>query len=157
METDSLLAEACGKGTRFSRISGADRRAAIDIEVQESIERSKKKSFDVNISPPIDRRQEFGRRAFGLFGTKKLYSEEKDEYGVYRDDQGYARDVDGHIINVSKEDIRKLIERALRDEHNYICLPEHASSFTQTKLVQEIYTKDEINEMFYGVCGAQEK
>ncbi|KAF3525895.1 hypothetical protein F2Q69_00047790 [Brassica cretica] len=90
------------------------------------------------------------------FKKKKLYSEEKDEYGVYRDDQGYARDVDGHIINVSKEDIRKLIERALRDEHNYICLPEHASSFTQTKLVQEIYTKDEINEMFYGVCGAQE-
>ena len=65
--------------------------------------------------------------------------------------------MDGHIINVSKEDIRKLIERALRDEHNYICLPEHASSFTQTKLVPEIYTKDEINEMFYGVCGAQEK
>ncbi|KAF3574164.1 hypothetical protein F2Q69_00058634 [Brassica cretica] len=30
-------------------------------------------------------------------------------------------------------------------------------SFIQTKLVQEIYTKDEINEMFYGVCGAQEK
>ncbi|KAF2578225.1 hypothetical protein F2Q68_00005066 [Brassica cretica] len=101
--------------------------------------------------------KEFDRRAFGLFGTRKLYSEEKDEYGVYRDDQGYARDVDGHIINVSKEDIRKLIERALRDEHNYICLPEHASSFPQTKLVPEIYTKDEINEMFYGVCGAQEK
>ncbi|KAF3545688.1 hypothetical protein DY000_02010125 [Brassica cretica] len=33
----------------------------------------------------------------------------------------------------------------------------HASSFTQTKLVPEIYTKNEINEMFYGVCGAQKK
>ena len=43
------------------------------------------------------------------------------------------------------------------DEHSYLCLPEHARSFTQTKLVPEIYTKDEINEMFYGVCGAQEK
>ncbi|KAF3544857.1 hypothetical protein DY000_02006567 [Brassica cretica] len=82
--------------------------------------------------------------------------EEKDEYGVYRDDQGCARDVDGNIINVSKEDIRKLMERALRDEHNYICLPEHVSSFTQTKLVPEIYTKDEINEMFYQFYGAQE-
>ncbi|KAF2579003.1 hypothetical protein F2Q68_00004518 [Brassica cretica] len=49
------------------------------------------------------------------------------------------------------------MERASRDEHNYICLPEHASSFTQTKLVPEIYTKDEINEMFYGICGEQEK
>ncbi|KAF2535317.1 hypothetical protein F2Q70_00004689 [Brassica cretica] len=103
------------------------------------------------------RRLEFGRRAFDPFGIRKYYWEEKDEYGVNRDDQGCARDVDGHIINVSKEDIRKLMERASRDEHSYICLPEHASSFTQTKLVPEIYTKDEINEMFYGVCGAQEK
>ncbi|KAF2543790.1 hypothetical protein F2Q70_00035648 [Brassica cretica] len=82
---------------------------------------------------------------------------EKDEYGVYRDDHGHARDVDGHIISVSKEDIRSLLERASRDEHNYICLPQHASSFTQTRLVPEIYTKDGINEMFYGVYGAQEK
>ena len=43
--------------------------------------------------------------------------------------------MDGHIVNVSKEDIRKLMERASKDEHNYISLPEHASSFTQTKLV----------------------
>ncbi|KAF2588394.1 hypothetical protein F2Q70_00038566 [Brassica cretica] len=87
----------------------------------------------------------------------KILLEEKDECGVYRDDQGYARDMNGHIISVSKDDIRKLMERASRDEHIYICLPEHASSFTQTKLVPEIYTKDEINEKFYGVCGAQEK
>ncbi|KAF3599932.1 hypothetical protein F2Q69_00035074 [Brassica cretica] len=87
----------------------------------------------------------------------RFHWEEKDEYGVYRDDHGHARDVDGHIISVSKEDIRSLLERASRDEHNYLCLPEHARSFTQTKLVPDIYTKDEINEMFYGVCGAQEK
>ncbi|KAF3595581.1 hypothetical protein DY000_02025128 [Brassica cretica] len=43
------------------------------------------------------------------------------------------------------------------DEHNYLCLPEHARSFTHTKLVSEFYTKNEVNEMFYGVCGAQEK
>ncbi|KAF3583788.1 hypothetical protein F2Q69_00030850 [Brassica cretica] len=48
------------------------------------------------------------------------------------------------------------MERASRDEPSYICLPEHASLFTQTKLVPDIYTEDEINEMFYGVCGAQE-
>ncbi|KAF3551468.1 hypothetical protein DY000_02006551 [Brassica cretica] len=106
---------------------------------------------------PAHQRPEFGRRAFDLFGTRKFYWEENDEYGVYRDDQGCARDVDGHIINVSKEDIRKLMERASRDEHSYICLPEHVSSFTQTKLVPEIYTKDEINEMFYRFYGAQER
>ena len=29
--------------------------------------------------------------------------------------------------------------------------------FSQTKLLPKIYTKDEINEMFYGVCGEHEK
>ncbi|KAF3580224.1 hypothetical protein DY000_02033100 [Brassica cretica] len=43
------------------------------------------------------------------------------------------------------------------DEHNYICLPEHTRPFIQTKLVPEIYTQDENNEMLYGICGAQEK
>ncbi|KAF2532788.1 hypothetical protein F2Q70_00029372 [Brassica cretica] len=130
VETDSLFAEAYGKGTSSSRISEADSRAVIDIEIHESIDRAKKKSFDVNFPPSIDRRPEFGRRAFDLFGTRKFYWEEKDE---------------------------KLLEKASRDEHSYICLPKHASSFTQTKLVPEIYTKDGINEMFYGICAEQEK
>ncbi|KAF2550048.1 hypothetical protein F2Q68_00034857 [Brassica cretica] len=84
---------------------------------------------------------------------RRFYWEEKDEYGIYRDDQGYARDLDGHTIRVHNRDL----EQASRDELSYICLPEHASSFTQTKLVPKIYTKDEINEMFYGVCGEHEK
>ncbi|KAG5393379.1 hypothetical protein IGI04_023342, partial [Brassica rapa subsp. trilocularis] len=46
--------------------------------------------------------------------------------------------------------------KELRDEPSYICHPEHATFFTQTKLLLEIYTKDKINEMFYGVCGEQE-
>ncbi|KAF3493809.1 hypothetical protein DY000_02053200 [Brassica cretica] len=80
-----------------------------------------------------------------------------DEYRIYRDDQGCARDLDEHTIRVQSRDIRRLLERASRDEPSYICLPEHASLFTQTKLVPEIYTKDEINEMFYGVYGEHEK
>ena len=49
------------------------------------------------------------------------------------------------------------MEIALMNEHIYICLPEHERSFTQTKLVLEIYTKDEISEMLCGNCGAQGK
>ena len=81
VETNSLLAEACGKRTRSGRISEVDRRAAIDIDIEESIDRSKKK-FDVNIPPSINRHPKFGRRAFNLFGTRKFYREEKDEYGA---------------------------------------------------------------------------
>ncbi|KAG5410995.1 hypothetical protein IGI04_007314 [Brassica rapa subsp. trilocularis] len=80
----------------------------------------------------------------------RFHWEKKDEYGVYRDDHGHARDVDRHIIRVFKDDVISLLERALMDEHIFLCLPEHARLFTQTKLVPEIYTKDEINEMFYG-------
>ncbi|KAF3582084.1 hypothetical protein DY000_02030531 [Brassica cretica] len=204
--------QALGKGTRFSRISEADKRTAIDREIQESIDKANHPSIDINTpssidirpQPPsagsrwlcksngwtcteniqrrvtnefydtaggvdnlfkhkfrhhtrpsidapssIDRRPEFGKRAsYDRDGTRRFHWEEKDEYGVYRDDQGHARDIDGHIIRVSKDDIRSLLERASRDEHSYLCLPEHARSFTQTKLVPEIYTKDEINEMF---------
>ncbi|KAF3589850.1 hypothetical protein F2Q69_00029994 [Brassica cretica] len=54
-------------------------------------------------------------------------------------------------------DTSLVLESASRDEPSYICLSEHANLFTQTKLVPENYTKDEINEMLYGVCGEQEK
>ncbi|KAF2560219.1 hypothetical protein F2Q70_00017588 [Brassica cretica] len=98
------------------------------------------------------------KRAFDLFGTRKFYWKEKDEYEVYRDDQGCARDMDGHIINVSKEDIRKLVERASSDEHSYICLPEHANSFTQIKLhrvVDHMQGGDEARHSQDSACGRQ--
>ncbi|KAF3580544.1 hypothetical protein DY000_02031136 [Brassica cretica] len=113
----------------------------------------------INIDNPtsIDRRPEFGKIAYDRDGTRRFHWEEKDEYGVYRDDYEHARDVDVHIIRVSKDDIISLLERASMEEHIYLCLQEHGRSFTQTKLVPDIYTKDDINEMFYGVCGAEEK
>ncbi|KAF2558699.1 hypothetical protein F2Q68_00015287 [Brassica cretica] len=113
----------------------------------------------INVVVPIsvDRQPEFGGRAYDLYGNWKFYWEEKDEYGVYRDDRRYARDLDGNTIRLHNTDIRRLLERASRHEPSYLCLPEHANLFTQTKPVPEIYTKDEINEMFYGVCGEHEK
>ncbi|KAF3561058.1 hypothetical protein DY000_02015547 [Brassica cretica] len=146
-----------GVDDRFKQKSRQHTRPSIDVEVSSSIDVEVSSSIDVEVSSSIDRHPEFGKRAYDRDGTRRFNWEEKDEYGVYRDDHGHARDVDGHIISVSKGDIKSLLERASRDEHIYLCLPEHASSFTKTKLVPEIYTKDEINEMFYGVCGAQEK
>ncbi|KAF3544699.1 hypothetical protein DY000_02007466 [Brassica cretica] len=48
---------------------------------------------------------EFSKRAFDLYGNRKFYWEEKDEYGVYRDDREFARDLDGHTIPVHNKDI----------------------------------------------------
>ncbi|KAG5375919.1 hypothetical protein IGI04_040515 [Brassica rapa subsp. trilocularis] len=105
----------------------------------------------------IDRRYEFGNRAFDMYGARKFTWERRDEYGVYRDECGHARGVAGEMIPVTKDDIRKLLERASLFEESHICLPEQATSFTLTRLAPELYTKDEINEMVTGICGAQEK
>ncbi|KAF3530609.1 hypothetical protein DY000_02040832 [Brassica cretica] len=134
-----------------------DTASGIDKSFKQRTRHPTQPSIDVDVPTSVDRRPKFGRRAFDLLGTRRFYWEEKDEYGIYRVDQGYARDLDGHTIRVHNRDFRRLLERASRDEPSCICLPEHASSFTQTKLVPEIYTKDEINEMFYGVCGEHEK
>ncbi|KAF2542087.1 hypothetical protein F2Q68_00032577 [Brassica cretica] len=61
------------------------------------------------------------------------------------------------MIPVTKDNIRKILERASLFEESHICLPEHATSFTLTRLAPELYTKDEIDEMVFGICGAQEK
>ncbi|KAF3557533.1 hypothetical protein F2Q69_00013921 [Brassica cretica] len=90
-------------------------------------------SIDVAVPTSVDRQPEFGRRAYDLYGNMKFYWEEKDEYGVYRDDRRYTSDLDGNTICLRNTDIRR------------------------TKLVPEIYTKDKINKMFYGVCGKHKK
>ncbi|KAF2578441.1 hypothetical protein F2Q68_00004258 [Brassica cretica] len=73
------------------------------------------------------------------------------------DESGHGRSVAGEMIPVTKDNIKKIMERASLLEESHICLPEHATSFRPTRLAPEIYTKDEINEMVTGICGAQEK
>ncbi|KAF3524577.1 hypothetical protein F2Q69_00048452 [Brassica cretica] len=70
---------------------------------------------------------------------------------------GHARSATGDMILVTKDDIRKILERASLFGEGHICLPEHATTFTPTTLASDIYTKDEINEMVTGICGTQEK
>ncbi|KAF3552734.1 hypothetical protein F2Q69_00012716 [Brassica cretica] len=62
-------------------------------------------SIDVAVPTSVDRQPEFSRRAYDLFGNRKFYWEEKDEYGVFRDDQRYARDLNGNTIRLHNTDI----------------------------------------------------
>ncbi|KAF2618406.1 hypothetical protein F2Q68_00039188 [Brassica cretica] len=68
------------------------------------------------------------------YGGIKFRWEQKDEYGVYRDECGYARSVAGEMIPVTKNNIRNFLERASLFGESHICLPEHAFSFTPTRL-----------------------
>ncbi|KAG5378240.1 hypothetical protein IGI04_026082 [Brassica rapa subsp. trilocularis] len=131
--------------------------ASIDGTTQTSIDRLTPTSTDKDDPRSIDRRYEFGNRAYDMYGARKFTWKRMDEYGVYRYECGHARGVAGEMIPVTKDDIRKLLERASLFEESHICLPEHATSFTLTRLAPELYTKDEINKMVTGICGAQEK
>ncbi|KAF3561212.1 hypothetical protein DY000_02015587 [Brassica cretica] len=116
-DTDQIQAEASWERTR-----------SIDTRHQKSIDKLPQKSIDTNnttdpngYTKAIDgrtltRQPEFGKRAYDLYGNRKFYWEEKDEYGVYRDDREFARDLDGHTIPVHTKDIRRLLEHEKNKE-----------------------------------------
>ncbi|KAF3536805.1 hypothetical protein F2Q69_00022804 [Brassica cretica] len=159
-EADQHQAAATGEGTRFSH----------------SIDRANHPSIDENLPSLIDIRpkakptHQLVDYMYG--GDEARYSQDSacgrhtsitiDRQTPLTIDQQAPLGIDRQIaLNIDRRRPKDITadetERASKDKHNYISLPEQASSFTQTKLVPEIYTKDEINEMFYGVCGAQEK
>ncbi|KAG5400277.1 hypothetical protein IGI04_014884 [Brassica rapa subsp. trilocularis] len=104
--------------------------ASIDGTTETLIDRVTSTSNDKDDPTSIDKRYECGNRAFDMYGARKFTWERRDE---------------------------KLLERASLFEESYICLPEHVTSFTLTRLAPELYTKDEINEMVTGISGDQEK
>uniref|UniRef100_M4FER4 Uncharacterized protein n=1 Tax=Brassica campestris TaxID=3711 RepID=M4FER4_BRACM len=130
--------------------------ASIDEVASTSLDRVTPTSFDKAPSPSITRHYECGRRAYDIYGARKFRWEQKDEYGVYKD-ESHARSASADMIHVTKDDIRKILESASLFGQGHICLPGHATTFTPTTLAPEIYTKDEINEMVTGICGTQEK
>ncbi|KAF3573878.1 hypothetical protein F2Q69_00059017 [Brassica cretica] len=110
-----------------------DTAGGIDKSFKQRSRHPTRPSINVDVPTSVDRRPEFGRRAFDFYGTRNFYREEKNEYGVYRDDQGYARDLEGRTIRVHNRDIRRLRERASRDEPSYISQEKYESDF-QVKL-----------------------
>ena len=108
--------------------------ASINEVAYTSLDRLTPTSLDKAPLPSIDRRYECGRRAYDNFGARKFRWEQKDEYGVYREEYGLARSATGDMIPVTKDDIRKVLERASLFGEGSICLPEQATSHTPTTL-----------------------
>ena len=61
-------------------------------------------------SPSIDSHRELRRKVYDQNSRRKICWERKDEYGIYRDKDVYARAPDGRIIHVSREGIRAILE-----------------------------------------------
>ena len=104
-------------------------------------------SFDDAAEPSIDDQFDF-RRSTPIQNRKwKPRWESRDEYSVYRDEDGFARAKDGRIIHVSKEDIRAILQRATIVGRTHIGLPEYAVVSIRTVPDEASYSKAEIDEM----------
>ena len=113
-------------------------------------------SIDEVVVPSIDSHHDFGHRAYDSERRRIFHWEKNDEYGVYRDEHGFARAPDGRIIHVSREDIRDILKRAIMYEETIICLPDHAAKFTRILLDLRSYSKADIDDMVHNIYRAQE-
>ncbi|KAF2619388.1 hypothetical protein F2Q68_00039123 [Brassica cretica] len=110
-EEDQHQAEACGEGTRFSRLLTRANCPSIDINIPSSI--------DSHPKPPST-----------VSEKAKHYNDHltHDEFGIFRDPDGYARVMDGHALKVSREDIADILQMANGAENLFVQrrkTPEH--------------------------------
>ncbi|XP_056854786.1 uncharacterized protein LOC130504220 [Raphanus sativus] len=128
---------------------------SVDIVSSPSIDGELPRSIDrARIRLP-DRRLEFGRRAFDSNGSRRFKWEAKDEFGVHRDEFGHARGVDGEIIPVTKEHIRRILERASIFHRGCLRLPEHTRLYHAYRPPPVPYSREEIDDMVTDVWRAQ--
>ncbi|KAF3589651.1 hypothetical protein F2Q69_00030381 [Brassica cretica] len=111
-------------------------------------------SIDEVVVPSIDSHHDFGQRAYDSERRRIFHWEKNDEYGVYRDEHGFARAPDGRIIHVSREDIRDILKRATMYEETIICLLDHAAKFTRILPDLRSYSKADIDDMVHNIYRA---
>ena len=93
-----------------------------------SIDTKAPPSIDIRSQPPSTEREKAKQNTNYLT---------PDEFGIFRDPKGYARAIDGHALQVSREDIADILQMAngaenlLMQQHN---IPEH-----QQRVANEFY------------------
>ncbi|KAF3523213.1 hypothetical protein F2Q69_00047947 [Brassica cretica] len=102
-DTDSLFAQACGRGTHFYRPFNSAKRPSIDITTSTLI--------DIHSQPPSAEREK------AKLNNNYLTP---DEFGIFRDPDIYARTMDGHELQVSREDIAEILQMANGAENLFI-------------------------------------
>ncbi|KAF3558255.1 hypothetical protein F2Q69_00013886 [Brassica cretica] len=106
-DTYSLLEVACGKGTRFYHPFTRAKRPSIDNKASTSID---------NLPKPPSNERETSKQNIDYLTP--------DEFGIFRDPEGYTRAMDGHALKVSREDIADIlkmangVENLFKQQHN---------------------------------------
>ena len=145
-EADQQQAEACGKGTRFSRITEVDRRASIDREIQESIDRANRPSIDDKPPSSID----ICPKLPSTVSKNPNYDNQyltHDAFGIFRDPDGYERAIDGHALQVSREDIANILQ--MSNEADNLFMQQRTIPAHQQRVTKEFYdTAGGIDNLF---------
>ena len=137
-ETYQKQAEAVWGRSHFSH--------PIDIAIPPSIDINPSTSIDINHTTSIDIRP----KPKTTVSEKDKFDNQyltPDEFGIFRDPNGYARAIDGRTLHVSREDIADILQTAngadnlFVQQHNF---PEH-----QQKVTKEFHdTADGIDKSF---------
>ena len=115
-ETDQHQAETCWERTRFSHPFSRVNRPSIDDQHPSSIDIRPKQPSTVSAKTQYDNQ----------YLTQ-------DEFSIFRDPDGYARAIDGHALQVSREDIADILEMANGAENLFVQqrnTPEHQRRVT---------------------------
>ncbi|KAF2530734.1 hypothetical protein F2Q70_00029515 [Brassica cretica] len=119
-DRDSLFAKACGRGTPLYRPFTRVKRPSIDNRASTSI--------DIRSQPPSTKREKAKQNNNYLT---------PDEFCFFRDPEGYARAIDGHTLQVSREDIANILQMSNGEENLFMQqrnMPEH-----QQRVTNEFY------------------
>ena len=127
---DQHQAETCWERTHFSHPYSRINRPSIDDKHQSSI--------DIRPKPP------------STVSEKPNYDNQyltQDEFGIFRDPDCYARAIDGHALQISREDIADILQMANGADNLFMqqrTVPAH-----QQKVTNEFYdTAGGINNRF---------
>ncbi|KAF2543846.1 hypothetical protein F2Q68_00031372 [Brassica cretica] len=130
-ETDQNQAAAVWERTCFSH--------PIDRESHPSIDTNHSQSIDINNTTSIDIHPKPKTTVSEKDKSDNQYLT-PDEFGIFRDLDGYARAIDGRTLHVSREDIADILQTANGADNLFIHqrnIPEH-----QQKATKEFYDTD---------------
>ena len=102
-ETDQILAEAAWERTRFSHSINRAILPSIDTHYQQSIDNNNATSIDNRPIPKTTVSEKY------KFINQYLTP---DEFGIFREPDGYAKAIDGRTLHVSREDIADILQTA---------------------------------------------
>ncbi|KAF3593253.1 hypothetical protein DY000_02021884 [Brassica cretica] len=129
-EVDQHRAEACLERTRFSHPFSIINHLLIDDKPPSSV--------DIRLKPP------------STVSEKTQYDNQyltQDEFGIFRDQDGYSIAMDGHALQISREDIAEILQMANGADNLF--MQQRNSPAHQQKVTNEFYdTSGRVDDRF---------